>query len=185
MLRLILRLQQLAQPGIILLSMVSFLVVAVGVMQPGAKKLEKLSGKPVEILDLQWGFSQQAARGILAEYTPAALQAAATFLVWADTLYPLVYGTMIALWLAFLFRKGIWQYLVLLPMLVVLVDFAENYWLYKVLTAYPREEGSWILYASLCNGVKWGLLGIAGLACLGGFGNRLYRFLLSVRKVAP
>lgn len=185
MLRVIGWFQQAAKPRMLLLATVVYLMVAFGLMQPGAKKLEQLSGQPVKILDLQVGFTQEEAQTILAVYTPAARLEAARFLLWADTIYPLVYGMLIALLLAFLFRSGRFQYLVLLPLLAVLVDFAENYWLYQVLNGYPNEKTAWILWASVCNVLKWGLLGLAGLACLVGFGMRMVQRFPSVRKVAP
>ncbi|MFN7300531.1 MAG: hypothetical protein ACK5U7_03555 [Bacteroidota bacterium] len=185
MLRFITWFQQRARPRIIGMVTLAYLLCALGIMQPGVKKLEKLSGKPVDILDLQLGFSVEKAQSILSGYSAAALQEAATFLVWADTLYPLIYGLLLSLLLAVFFRKGRIQFVVMVPVLAVLVDFAENYWLYKVLNGYPKEEVSWIEYASACNTVKWSLLGISGVFLLFGSLQRLLRFLPSMREVAP
>ncbi len=57
MLRFITWFQQRARPRIIGMVTLAYLLCALGIMQPGVKKLEKLSGKPVDILDLQLGFS--------------------------------------------------------------------------------------------------------------------------------
>lgn len=185
MLRVITWFQQLARPRIIVLVTLAYLLLALGVMRPGAQKLEKLSGKRVDILDLQFGFSVEKAQSILSGYSAAALQEAATFLVWADTLYPLIYGILLSLLLAVFFRNGRMQFVVMVPVLVVLVDFAENYWLYKLLKSYPNEEVSCIEYASSCNALKWSLLGLSGLFLLFGCFRRLLQLLPSVRKVAP
>lgn len=185
MLRVITWFQQLARPRIIGLVTLAYLLFALGVMQPGAQKLEQLSGKPVDILDLQFGFRVEKAQSILSAYSVAALQEAATFLLWADTMYPLLYGLLLSLLQAVFFRKGRMQYFILTPLVAVLVDFTENYWLYKVLTRYPNEVESWIEYASVCNVVKWSLLGLTGLFLLFGCFQRLFQFLPSMRKVAP
>jgi hypothetical protein len=185
MLRVITWFQQLARPRILGSVTLAYLLFALGVMQPGAKKLEQLSGKPVDILDLQFGFSVEKAHSILSAYSVTALQEAATFLVWADTLYPLIYGILLSLLLAVFFQKGRMQYLILIPLVAVLVDFMENYWLYKVLTSYPNELKSWIENASVCNVVKWSSLGLTGLLLLFGCFRRLLQLRPSVRKVAP
>lgn len=177
--------QTKARPRAIALVTLIYLFFALAVMQPGAQKLEKLSGKPVEILDLQFGFTVEKAQAILSSYSSSALQAAATFLIWADTVYPLIYGLLLSMLLAYLYSKGRRQYVVLLPWLAVLVDFAENAGLYKVLTTFPNAAPGWIQYAAVCNAMKWILLGLTGLILVFGSLQRIVRYLLSVRKVAP
>lgn len=181
MLSLIARIQRMSGPRSLMVATIAFLALALGVMQPGAARIESLSNKPLKILDLQFGFSPEQASTILADYTPESRKAAAQFLLWADTLYPLVYGVWIALLMAALFRNGLWRFLVLLPFLVVIVDFGENFFLYKVLTDYPEVSRANLSAASVFNTVKWSLLALAGLFLLTGTVLRLKVFLLSIR----
>ena len=165
--------QRLAKPKCVLVALAAVVFMAVGVMNPCAAKLEKLSGQPIKILDLQFGFSPNKAKTILSAYSPAARLEAARFLIWADTLYPIAYGIFLALLMAFLHRKGIWQFGMFLPICAVLIDYVENYLLYKILIGFPAENDDWIYLASACNQMKWSLIGLTGIAVIAGLLRRL------------
>jgi hypothetical protein len=171
--RFILWLQEMARPGLLLRLTLFYLSMVLLVMQPGAARIEALSEKSLRILDLQFGLSPALALEILADYSQASRDAAAAFLVWADTIYPLSYAALLALLLAFLFRGRKWAYLSLFPLLAALVDFCENFFLYQLLTEYPEAPHSILLGASICNTLKWSLIGVTGVAVIAGLIRRL------------
>lgn len=81
-----------------------------------------------------------------------------------DVIWPLVYGFFLTTSLAWLFRQGTqpgsrWRRLVLLPALVVLLDYAENTCTATVVARFPSHTPVLAQLAPFCTASKWVLLG--------------------------
>lgn len=150
------------------------------VMPQGAKKIASLAGKPVEILDLQFSYTTTRAADILSAYTPEAIAFGVWFSWVADTVYPLVYGFLFIIILAWIYNNvpqhlAAYRYIHLLPITTVVIDFVENFFIRRVMLSYPNLQDSAVATASFFTTVKW--LSVAALAAAAVFG-----LLLLLRK---
>lgn len=85
-----------------------------------------------------------------------------------DVVWPLVYGFFLTTSLAWLFARATrmgspWRRLVLVPAVVVLLDYAENFCTATVMARYPSRTPIVAQLAPLFTASKWVLL----LACFG------------------
>jgi hypothetical protein len=163
-------------------ALVVYLVFGAYVMPQGAKKFEEISGKKVEILDLQLSYSPDKAKAILADYNDAGRAFAIKFGLIADTVYPLAYTFLFLIITAMIF-KGLANYNVrtgylhLFPLLILPVDYLENISLVNLMTSYPNLSDASIHIASAFTSLKWGLVGILAFITLGGLA------LLAVKRL--
>lgn len=150
------------------------------VMPQGAKTISGLAGKQVEILDLQFSYTTARAAEILSAYTPEAIEFGVWFSWVADTVYPLAYGFLFIIILAWIYKNvpqhlAAYRYIHLLPVATVLIDFVENFFIRRVMLNYPNLQDSVVATASFFTTVKW--LSVAALAAAAVFG-----LLLLLRK---
>lgn len=161
--------------------LVIYLVYAAAIMGWGASKIQTLSGKEVQVLDLGYtGYSPEAVSKYLDDYTPEAKQFAIIFEKIADSFYPIIYTTLLTLLLAWVFKANIQSnnkvgYLLLLPLLVMLFDFAENIHIIKMLQLHPDIQEDIVKRGSFFTMSKWGLFGVTALIILIGLVRKLVR----------
>jgi hypothetical protein len=158
-----------ASGKVVLTVLVLYFLYAAVVMGWGAKKIQTLSGKEVQVLDLCFtGYSPDEVNKYLADYTPAAKVFAATFEAVADSIYPIIYTTLLTLLLAWVFKRSMqsdnkFGYLLLLPLLIMLSDFAENYHIITMLTMHPDITEEIVKRGSFFTVAKWGMFALISL----------------------
>lgn len=162
---------------VIVLLVVYFIFNAV-VMGWGAKHINALAGKEVQVLDLcLTGYSPSEVIAYLSDYTPEARSFAATFNVIADTAYPIVYTLTLTMVLAWLYKSRMlihksWGYLLALPLVMMGVDFLENVHIVAMLNRFPDIPEKIIRAGSMLTVAKWGLLAVILVAIVWGLFTR-------------
>lgn len=156
-----------------MLCLLCYMLFAAFIMSSGVKKMEELSGNPIVILDLTFGYSISEFNAIVSNYSEEARHFAAFFNITADVVYPLIYGFLLSLWIALIFRPmyqktGKWKNLPLLPFAIVLVDLVENGFLYQLFHSFPNHSSALVQVASVLTQAKWSLLVICFLLIIVG-----------------
>ena len=165
-----------------------YLVFGLYVMPHGLATIQQLSGKKVEVLDLQFSYTPEHARAILSEYTDESRAYTMRFSAIDDGLYPIAYTFLILIMMSWLSRSlavhGIRTgYLHLLPFVVMLADYTENTCIITMIRRYPDFSDGLLRISSLCTTVKWSLLGLEALMILVGLCLIGY-YRMSGRKVS-
>jgi hypothetical protein len=154
--------------------LILYIIFSTAVMGGGGKKINDLSGKKVQVLDLCiTGYSPAEVNAFLAEYSPEARAFAANFNAIADTAYPIVYTIMLSVVLAWVYKSRIqvnsaYRYLLLLPLLMMVLDFLENFHIITMLQKYPAIPEKVVIAGSMLTIAKWGMLGVIIIILLGG-----------------
>ncbi len=154
--------------------LIVYLIFNAAVMGWGAKKMNSLSEKDVQVLDLcLTGYSPTEVNTYLSAYTPEARSFAAKFNAIADTAYPILYTIMLSVVIAWVYKSRITQnksfgYLLLLPILMMLLDFLENYHIITLLRNFPEITEEMVKAGSMLTVAKWGMFGIVLLVIVSG-----------------
>lgn len=142
-----------------------WLIFGTVIMPGGAAKIQQISGKKVEVLDLQFTYTPEKARAILADYGENGRRFAANFELIADTLYPLAYTFLFLIIISWVFKSlsvyGIRiRYVNLLPFLVMAADYCENAGIITMLKNYPGFSDNVVVISSFFTSLKWSLLAL-------------------------
>ena len=161
-----------------------YLVFPAYLLKNAENRINALSGKQVSIIDLTMNYDTERTRQYLADYTPEARAYYAEVEATVDVAYPLVYAFLFAIILALLFRTsrfGVPAWVVLVPFVALLFDYAENLFIYQLLTRYPDISEGLLVACETAKLLKWlTVLIIVGLL-LYGIGRRLYASIRSGR----
>lgn len=135
------------------------------IMPQGLNMMQEMAGKKVEVLDLQFAYTETEAKQILAEYPKDLLHKAAKFEMIADTLYPLSYTLLFVIALAWLFKvvslyQPVYRFIHLSPFLMMGSDYCENIGIVTMLCTYPHFGKLLPTITSVFTTAKWWLLGL-------------------------
>lgn len=154
--------------------LIVYLVFNAAVMGWGAKHINSLSGKEVQMLDLcLTGYSPAEANAYLEDYSPEARIFAANFNIIADSVYPVLYTIMLTAVLGWLYKNRMvnhqsFGYLLLLPLLMMVVDFLENFHIVAMLRRFPEIPEKITRAGSMLTVTKWGMFGMVLAAMVAG-----------------
>ena len=154
--------------------LIVYLIFNAAVMGWGAKEINSLSGKDVQILDLcLTGYSPTEVKTYLSDYSPEARSFAAKFNSIADTAYPILYTIMLSVVMAWVYKNKItsnksFGYLLLLPLLIMVLDFLENYHIITLLQEFPDITEEMVKAGSMFTVAKWGMFGIVLIVIVSG-----------------
>lgn len=135
-----------------------------GILMPyGASRISEAAGHPVEILDLQFSYDKERVIEILSSYTERARTLAAIFNATADSFYPVVYTLLFIITVSWIFKnvnggRNYLKVLLVLPILIMLVDYLENNYIINLLNNFPKINDTDVLYGSLFTTTKWSLV---------------------------
>jgi len=123
------------------------------------------------ILDLQFGFTPEFAHAVLASYGEYGRHGIMVFTGFVDNIYPLVYGSLLALFISRFTRKtdarnNSCQIINLTPFVAVLFDFMENTGILIMIQNYPGQNIPVAWLTSFAGMFKWIFLGISVLILL-------------------
>ena len=146
-----------------LTALLIYIAFAGGVMRTGLQQIQQISGKPVQVLDLQFSYTPEKARAIIGEYNEASRNFAAMFELVGDSIYPIVYTFLFLMIMGWLFKSlsvyGVRvRYIHLLPFLVMLADYGENTCIITMLKTFPNFSDNVAWLSSLFTSLKWSLL---------------------------
>ena len=148
-------------------------------------KLNELSGKPITIIDLTMGYNPVRTISLLQDYSPEARIYYATVESTIDVAYPIVYAFLFAIILVLLYRNkrfGISSWVYLLPFVMLVFDYIENFYIVKLLTQTDSFFGPNILPCELAKLIKWSIFFIILLLIINGLLRNTMAWL-SRRKV--
>jgi len=86
-----------------------------------------------------------------------------------DSLFPLLYGAFMSLILVFLFQGTKYKALVIMPLMIVLVDYVENTHIAFLLINFPEKLPNVVYWSNLVTLTKWTLVGIVLMTISFGF----------------
>jgi hypothetical protein len=150
--------------GILLI--LSILMIAL-VLPRGTDKFLAAADHPekASLLDLQvFGFDKSTAWSILNALGEDGRRQYAVFAMREDLVFPLAYGLFFGVSLFLLAGKRYrnrTQVLLILPLLAMLADFAENYSIVLLNRQFPKLMNSTVKSASFANIVKWGSVAVS------------------------
>ena len=141
--------------------------------------ISQLAGKPVDPIDLTFGFNPARTLAMVADYGPAARAFYARTELTIDLIYPIVYSFLLAIILTMLFRHRSNRLIGLLPFVVLLSDYLENAAIVTLLTSYPAQSMTVAVLCEVVKLIKWLSFGITvGLIIYG-------LFLRGFNRVVP
>jgi hypothetical protein len=135
-----------------------------GVLMPyGASRISEAAGHPVGILDLQFSYDKERVIEILSDYSERARTLAAIFNATADSFYPVIYALLFIVTVSWIFKnvnggRAYLKVLLVLPILIMLVDYMENSYIISLLNDFPKINDTNVLYGSLFTTTKWSLV---------------------------
>jgi len=136
-------------------------------------KIVSLSGKPVGIIDLTFGFNPQKTLMMVGEYGDDARSYYARTELTTDILYPMVYAFLFGIILALLYSGSPRSWVNTLPFVCLLFDYLENITIVILLTTFPQQS---LTIATLCEFfklLKWLVFGAIILLILLGLFSKL------------
>lgn len=129
--------------------------------------LERMgASEPYKIPDLMFGFSIEQAYAFLSHLGADGRKAYLTTQMWVDSVYPLIYGFMLALIIGKIHANapGLTKklnYLNLVPIAAACADYLENAGIIVMLLAYPAKISFAAQLASVFGMIKWTLIVIS------------------------
>ena len=138
------------------------------VLPKAEQHIDQLAGQKVGIIDLGMDFDLDKIREQVAAYGPEGRTLYRRTEVTMDIVYPVAYAIFFTLLLSLLMRglplsPGL-QRANILPFAMEGFDLLENIFLVLLLTAYPEQNGTFVLFLAVFRTLKWVVfLGIAGL----------------------
>lgn len=100
-----------------------------------------------------------------------------------DSLFPLLYGAFMSLILVFLLRETKYRVLILMPLLVVFIDYIENTHIAFLLINFPERLPNVVYWSNLMTLSKWTLVGMVLMTISFGFFLRnRQNFLIEVER---
>ena len=160
-----------AHPGLILL-LLGLVACFNLLIFPGFTEHIVQEGAPA-ILDVRLGYHADEAYNALTAFGEEGRQYYLRMLIWADSIYPILYGVLLILSLSYILNKvsarnspmRIWN---LLPIDAVLFDYTENISMIYMLRVFPDYAGNAASIASVAGIIKWGIVVVCLVMILAG-----------------
>lgn len=108
-------------------------------------------------LDLKFGYDKKEAFEVLEELGAAILPKYRFGLLVTDMIYPFVYGGFLGLLLLRVWNK---RWILVLPVLVMGFDVAENFSILTLVDTFPELSDSDVSRASFFSSAKWLMVGV-------------------------
>lgn len=109
----------------------------------------------LKVLDLRRGYTLHEVMLLMEQLGDEGRLHYQHMILWADMLYPLVYGSLLAVSICMTGLKSLHKMWCFAPLLTVLADFTENLLNLRMLSTYPVLNSTVVFYSSLANQVKW------------------------------
>jgi hypothetical protein len=143
----------------IVITAMAYLLLGLLIMPKLMPLIELNSG--LKILDIRFGYSTKAVLDFFEKIGPIGRSNYFKFTATADMAYPLVYGIFLSLFISFLFEKAYrktyeFRMLNLIPLLIVVADYVENFSIIILLNKFPNISENLVQIASNATLIKWG-----------------------------
>jgi hypothetical protein len=170
----------------IIITALSYLVLGILIMPRLTPLIEQNSG--LSILDLRFGYSAKSVFELFDKIGHIGCSNYLKFTASVDMAYPFVYGLFLSLFISFLFEKAFrknyeFRMLNLIPLLIVVADYVENFSIIILLNQHPILSENLVKIASNATLIKWGAVVFSILVVfIGLFGWSFKTLLLKLRK---
>jgi hypothetical protein len=158
----------------------AYIFMAAVVMNGGSNKINSLSGKELQPLDLHFSYTPEQVYTWLGDYGEEGRQFYALFEMTGDVIYPIIYTLLFCCligytWKKFIEEKEKFATLVLVPLPTLLFDYLENVCIVVLLKTYPAPQDTWVMIGSLFTSLKWISLIITLIVFLIGVIKRFFK----------
>jgi hypothetical protein len=133
---------------------VALLVVVFILCQQGFVWRQRALGGLSEVPDARFGYTPREIRNLFEDWGVGRRELYARTEVTLDLAFPLVYGTLFAVFSARLFRKGLWRWALLVPLSGALADLIENFMIAYLAWSYDGHESPLVRAAACFTEVK-------------------------------
>lgn len=140
-------LQRLSNSKFLFLFLLVFCSFPLYFFQNARDKLNELSGKSIDAIDITFGFNPQNTLYLVDAYGDAARAYYAQSVLTTDVAFPMVSAFFFGIMLTMLFRGQSLVRTQLLPFISMIFDYAENTCIVSLLYSYPQQS---IYLATLC-----------------------------------
>lgn len=151
-------LAKMANWKFILPSLLAF-IYCIYLFQIYGEQMNTLAGETVPMIDMRRNYDAEEIKTFFSKIKPEgqAIHKHATGVV--DMIFPFAYGFSFILLAAFFLKKitspdSKWMYLSLVPVLLMIVDYIENFNTLAMLEAYPNLSTEMVAKASQITGIK-------------------------------
>jgi hypothetical protein len=138
--------------------------IYIGIGQPLENSNEK-----VKLLDVIFNYSNEQAYQHIKAYGKNGRNLCLFGTLVLDSIFPLAYGSFFAILLARLFKDTNYKLLILLPLLLIIVDYVENTHIALLLINFPEEMPLIAYTGSICTSIKWILMALVLMSISLGF----------------
>lgn len=137
----------------------------------------------IQLLDTLFYYSQETAYQQLKAYGEYGREVCLFSTLVLDSFFPLIYGAFWAILLGKLLGKTTYRWLVLLPLLVIIIDYLENTHTAILLINFPEVCPLVVYWGSIFTMTKWLLIALVMLSISFGFFLRNRKnFILEINQ---
>lgn len=134
-------------------------IICLYLFQSYQTEINSLTGKDSPIVDLRKNYDQQEIHQFFSLLTEEGREIHKNITGVLDMIFPWAYGSFFILLTAFFLKKisppqSNWIYLALFPILLMLVDYIENFNTLEMLAAFPDLDAQKVSDASRITGIK-------------------------------
>jgi hypothetical protein len=147
---------------------VAVLIVVFILCQLGFSWRQRALGGLSEVPDARFGYTPGEIHNLFEDWGVGRRELYARTEVTLDLAFPLVYGTLFAVFSARLFRNGLWRLAVLVPLFGALADLIENFMMAFLAWSYDGHESPLVWAAACFTEVKIVCFGASLLLLLAG-----------------
>lgn len=164
-------LQKISNWKSLLFVSIIYMFLAGFVLNNAEKKIDKLSGKSIGVIDLKIGYKPQKTLEMAQSYSESAKNYYSKIEMSADVIYPLIYAFLLGIILSLIFPSSI---LNTFPFLITLFDYLENFTIVELLS---NPTQAWATYCEVFKLIKWLLLFLTLIFILFGIIKKLRKTL--------
>lgn len=140
----------------LLLLLAVYILFPVYFLKNAESRINELAGKKTGVIDLTFGFSPDKTLDMVHEYGDAARDYYAKTEMTTDIVYPITYCLLFSIVLTLLYRgQSMINYVLFLPLLMMLFDFLENLTIVNLLKSYPDSSKSIAVLCEIFKILKW------------------------------
>jgi hypothetical protein len=113
------------------------------------------------LLDVRFGYSKTQVNQFFSEIGQLGRENHIFFTSVLDSLYPVFYGLFLIFFISYLYQKAFsknyeFRYLNLVPIIIIIADFAENVLILYMLNVFPHFSENVVKWSSNATLIKWG-----------------------------
>ncbi|MCX7744381.1 MAG: hypothetical protein N2167_07445 [Flavobacteriales bacterium] len=155
-------LNRLLHPVILWGLLLIYMAMALWIMPKAASKIEPYSNG-LKLLDLELSYTLHQVQLLFETLGEEGRTIYRVIEYTEDFFYPLSYGLLLSLGIVYFFKKSFpkitqMALLGIFPLVAMMFDYAENFLIIQMLSAYPQISETKVILASSATTLKWGFV---------------------------